>query len=134
MQRRQLIKTMGLGLGVVSTSATISGCQTLAKQPKLPATATQARHFDNIIVGSSYGGATSSLLFNKGFGDNFCYHPLGGCVLGIATDGLGRVKGHENIYVQDGALIPGSAGVNPYVFITGLAERNMARVLKGDFG
>jgi len=55
-------------------------------------------------------------------------------VLGLATDDIGRVKGHENIYVQDGALIPGSAGVYPYVFITGLAERNMARVLKEDFG
>ena len=80
------------------------------------------------------GGSTSSLLFTKGFGDNFCYHPLGGCVLGKATDEFGRVKGHKNIYVQDGALIPGSAGVNPYVFITGLAERNMAAILKEDFG
>ncbi|WP_440455214.1 GMC oxidoreductase [Psychrobacter sp. ASPA161_9] len=51
------------------------------------------------------------------------------CVLGKATDEVGRVEGHENIYVQDGALIPGSASVNPYVFITGLAERNMATVL-----
>lgn len=79
---------MGLGLGAVSTSAAITGCQTLAKQPKLPATVTQAGHFDNIIVGSGYGGA----------------------------------------------LIPGSVGVNPYVFITGLTERNMARVFKEDFG
>jgi len=88
MQRRQLIKAMGLGLGAVSTSAAISGCQTLAKQPKLPATVTQAGHFDNIIVGSGYGGA----------------------------------------------LIPGSAGVDPYVFITGLAERNLTSILKEDFG
>ncbi|WP_430737940.1 hypothetical protein [Psychrobacter sp. VH5] len=88
MQRRQLIKAMGLGLGAVSTSAAISGCQTLAKQPKLPATVTQAGHFDNIIVGSGYGGA----------------------------------------------LIPGSAGVDPYVFITGLAEHNMANILREDFG
>ncbi|WP_406947689.1 hypothetical protein [Psychrobacter fulvigenes] len=52
----------------------------------------------------------------------------------MATDEVGRVKGHKNIYVQDGALILGSAGVNPYVFITGLAERNMARILREDFG
>ena len=25
----------------------------------------------------------------------------------LATDEVGRVKGHKNIYVQDGALIPG---------------------------
>lgn len=84
-------------------------------------------------LGKANGGRTSSLLFNKGFGDNFCYHPLGGCVLGKATDEFGRVKGHENIYVQDSALIPGSAGVNPYVFITGLAERNMNYILQQDF-
>lgn len=36
--------------------------------------------------------------------------------------------------MQDGALIPGSAGVNPYVFITGLAERNIASILREDFG
>ena len=79
------------------------------------------------------GGTKSGLLFNNGFGDDFCYHPLGGCVLGKATDEFGRVRGHENIYVQDGALIPGSAGVNPYVFITGLAERNMCTILREDF-
>ena len=85
-------------------------------------------------LGESNGGTKARLLFNNGFGDDFCYHPLGGCVLGLATDEVGRVKGHNNIYVQDGALIPGSAGVNPYVFITGLAERNMARILREDFG
>ena len=81
----------------------------------------------------SNGGTRARLLFNNGFGDDFCYHPLGGCVLGKATDEAGRVHGHPNIYVQDGALIPGSAGVNPYVFITGLAERNMARIVREDF-
>ena len=79
------------------------------------------------------GGTRSRLLFNNGFGDDFCYHPLGGCVLGKATDEFGRVKGYKNLYVQDGALIPGSAGVNPFVFITGLAERNMRTIVKEDF-
>ena len=88
MQRRQFIKSMGLGAATVSATAAMSGCQTLAKEPKLPATVTQAGHFDNIIVGSGYGGA----------------------------------------------LIPGSANVYPYVFITGLAERNMANILREDFG
>lgn len=88
MQRRQFIKSVGLGAATVSATAAMIGCQTLAKPPKLPTTITQAGHFDNVIVGSGYGGA----------------------------------------------LIPGSAGVNPYVFITGLTERNMAKVLKEDFG
>ena len=88
MQRRQFIKSMGLGAATVIATAAMSGCQTLAKQPKLPATVTQAGYFPNIIVGSGYGGA----------------------------------------------LIPGSAGVDPYVFITGLAEHNMANILREDFG
>ncbi|MFI9723195.1 GMC oxidoreductase [Streptomyces sp. NPDC052396] len=68
----------------------------------------------------------------KAFADDFCYHPLGGCVLGRATDDYGRVRGYPNLYVNDGALIPGSVGVNPFVTITALAERNAERVIAQD--
>lgn len=74
-------------------------------------------------------------LFGSGskvFADDFCYHPLGGCVLGQATDDYGRVKGYSRLYVTDGSLVPGSIGVNPFVTITALAERTMARVLAQD--
>ncbi|MFG2130425.1 GMC oxidoreductase [Streptomyces sp. NPDC048751] len=69
---------------------------------------------------------------NKVFADDFTYHPLGGCVLGRATDSYGRVKGYSRLYVTDGSLVPGSIGVNPFVTITALAERTMARVLVED--
>jgi cholesterol oxidase len=69
---------------------------------------------------------------NKAFADDFCYHPLGGAVLGRATDLYGRAKGYRNLYVTDGSLIPGWTGVNPFVTITALAERNIARVLAED--
>ncbi|WP_367323777.1 GMC oxidoreductase [Streptomyces sp. HUAS ZL42] len=69
---------------------------------------------------------------NKAFADDFTYHPLGGCVLGKATDNYGRVKGYSKLYVTDGSLVPGSIGVNPFVTITALAERTMARVLAED--
>jgi len=69
---------------------------------------------------------------SKIFADDFCYHPLGGCVLGKATDNYGRVKGYPKLYVTDGSLVPGSIGVNPFVTITALAERTMARVLAED--
>jgi len=69
---------------------------------------------------------------DKAFADNFSYHPLGGCVLGQATDLYGRVKGYDNLYVTDGSLIPGSIGVNPFVTITALAERNLARIVAED--
>ncbi|WP_174673822.1 MULTISPECIES: GMC oxidoreductase [Streptomyces] len=69
---------------------------------------------------------------SKVFADNFTYHPLGGCVLGEATDDYGRVRGYPNLYVTDGSLVPGSIGVNPFVTITALAERTLARVLAED--
>jgi cholesterol oxidase len=69
---------------------------------------------------------------SKVFADDFTYHPLGGCVLGRATDDYGRVKGYSKLYITDGSLVPGSIGVNPFVTITALAERTMARVLAED--
>ncbi len=69
---------------------------------------------------------------SKIFADDFTYHPLGGCVLGRSTDNYGRVKGYSRLYVTDGSLVPGNIGVNPFVTITALAERTMARVLAED--
>ncbi|WP_449289753.1 GMC oxidoreductase [Nocardia rhizosphaerae] len=60
----------------------------------------------------------------------FTAHPLGGAVLGKATDAFGRVHGHPGLYVMDGAAIPGStATVNPSLTITALAERNIAAIV-----
>ncbi|WP_228791683.1 GMC oxidoreductase [Nocardia puris] len=61
----------------------------------------------------------------------FTAHPLGGAVLGKATDGYGRVHGHPGLYVMDGAAIPGSTGtVNPSLTITALAERNIEQIIR----
>lgn len=63
-------------------------------------------------------------------GLNWTAHPLGGAVLGLATDNYGRVKGHPGLYVMDGAGIPGSTGsVNPSLTISALAERNIERII-----
>ncbi len=88
--------------------------------------------FDRInkAVGTTYRRDLFS--GNRPFAADFCYHPLGGCLLGEATDTYGRVVGHPNLYVTDGSLIPGSLGVNPFVTITALAERNVARLLATD--
>ncbi|GLZ31789.1 cholesterol oxidase [Lentzea sp. NBRC 105346] len=69
---------------------------------------------------------------NRAFADDFCYHPLGGCVLGKATDLYGRLKGYRNLYAIDSSLIPGTIGVNPFVTITALAERNVERIIAED--
>ncbi|UUZ46459.1 GMC family oxidoreductase [Janibacter limosus] len=63
-------------------------------------------------------------------GTSFTAHPLGGAVIGEATDSYGRVKGHPGLYVMDGAAIPGSTGTaNPSLTITAPAERNIAKVI-----
>ncbi|MFD1815182.1 GMC oxidoreductase [Rhodococcus gannanensis] len=65
-----------------------------------------------------------------GFGSASTYHGLGGVVMGKAATDDGRVHGYDNLYVVDGALIPGAVGlVNPSLTITAVAERCMDRFL-----
>ncbi|MGW4089979.1 GMC oxidoreductase [Nocardia sp. NPDC004750] len=62
---------------------------------------------------------------------SFTSHPLGGAVIGRATDGYGRVRGYRNLYVMDGAAVPGSTGtVNPSLTISALAERNIEQIIR----
>ncbi|WP_442943417.1 GMC oxidoreductase [Nocardia sp. NBC_00565] len=61
---------------------------------------------------------------------SFTSHPLGGAVIGRATDGYGRVFGYRGLYVMDGAAVPGSTGtVNPSLTISALAERNIEQII-----
>jgi cholesterol oxidase len=55
-------------------------------------------------------------------------HPLGGCtVASTGQDGVvdhrGEVFGYKNLYVADGAIVPGPIGRNPSMTIAALAER-----------
>jgi cholesterol oxidase len=84
-------------------------------------------------MNAANGGTIASLLFNSGIGEDICYHPLGGCVIGKATDKYGRVKGADNLYVIDGSLIPGTIGVNPFLTITALAEYCLEHIIDEDF-
>ncbi|MDH6198220.1 cholesterol oxidase [Mycobacterium frederiksbergense] len=58
-------------------------------------------------------------------------HPLGGCLRGEATDAFGRVKGYDNLHVNDASLLPGYLGCNPFMTITALAERNIEAIVQG---
>ncbi|MCV7380114.1 cholesterol oxidase [Mycobacterium alsense] len=70
------------------------------------------------------------LFEGKAFAPN-TVHPLGGVVRGRATDGYGRVKGYDNLFVNDASLLPGYLGCNPFMSITALAERNIEGILQG---
>lgn len=95
-------------------------------------TAKMRRTADYFIrkMNAANGGMRSLLLFKNGFGADICYHPLGGAVLGKATDLGGRLKGHRNLFVLDGSLIPVCVGVNPFLTITALAEYCMEKILR----
>ena len=87
-------------------------------------------------LNATNGGVLDRTFYfgGHGFGDDFTYHPLGGAVLGLASDYYGRLKGHSNLYCMDGSMIPGfSCCANPALTIAALAERNMETVLKEDF-
>lgn len=86
-------------------------------------------------LNAANGGVLDKLLYfnGKGFGDDFTYHPLGGAVLGLASDYYGRLKGHSNLYCLDGSMMPGfSCCANPALTIAALAERAMETIVAED--
>ncbi|GAA4724511.1 GMC oxidoreductase [Phytohabitans rumicis] len=59
-----------------------------------------------------------------GLGSANTWHPLGGMVMGKATDFAGKVAGYSNLYCVDGSVLPGSTCLaNPSLTITANAER-----------
>ncbi|MFD3696202.1 GMC oxidoreductase [Streptomyces sp. NPDC058646] len=103
--------------------------QTAWKQPSIDMAKTI---FDKINKKEGTIYRTDLFGTNKIWGDHLTYHPLGGAVLGKATDNYGRLHGYSGLYVIDGALIPGNTTVNPFVTITALAERNIEKIIATD--
>ncbi|NEQ43025.1 MAG: hypothetical protein F6K00_05475 [Leptolyngbya sp. SIOISBB] len=53
--------------------------------------------------------------------------------MGQVCDTYGRVQGYANLYVVDGALIPGSSTcVNPALTIAAIAERCLEHLIPQD--
>ena len=83
-------------------------------------------------INQAKSGSLNSLLGGIPV-DNLTYHPLGGAVLTKATDDFGRIKNSKNLYVIDGAMIPGATCCNPAFTICAIAERNIENILNNDF-
>jgi cholesterol oxidase len=87
----------------------------------------------NMANGGTLNGSSVGVSVN-GILSDFTYHPLGGMVMGDATDSYGRVNNYQKLYVIDGSLLPRSAGgVNPALTIAAIAERNIERIIRDDF-
>lgn len=104
--------------------------QTAWKQPGIDMAKTI---FDKINAKEGTIYRTDLFGVYKIWGDHLTYHPLGGAVLGKATDNYGRLAGYQGLYAIDGSLIPGNTSVNPFVTITALAERNIEKIIATDF-
>lgn len=101
--------------------------------PEVPVAVTNFVDRLNEANGGHLGLTNGDLVDMPGITNDFTYHPLGGMNLGEATDLFGRVKGYDNLYVVDSALMPGSAGcANPALTIAALAERCMEHILETD--
>lgn len=85
-------------------------------------------------VGERLNAATAGVVAPLiGRTRNSTFHPLGGVVIGRATDAYGRVDGYPGLYVQDGALMPGiTPTANPAWTISAIVERNLATILAED--
>jgi cholesterol oxidase len=112
-----------------ATSKVDLSWQTAWKQPSIDMAKTI---FDKINAKEATIYRSDLFGVNKIWGDHLTYHPLGGAVLGKATDNYGRLNGYPGLYAIDGSLIPGNTSVNPFVTITALAERNIEKIIATD--
>jgi len=93
---------------------------------KAQASADTARAFNQRMIDRNPGNVPANVVWPF----TLTAHPLGGMVIGRATDWVGRVVGYPKLYVLDGSLIPGTVGgANPSLSITALAERSIAAII-----
>ena len=103
-----------------------------------PSGGRSAPYFDRVRATSEqFAGALGG-----GFRDNpmwflsrvITVHPLGGCPMGRSQEEgvvneYGEVFGHPDLFVVDGALMPGPVGPNPSLTIAAIADRAADRIL-----
>jgi len=125
---------LGLGMGVTSGTGTWSlGPAGLPVLTWNPATDGPAQAATRALAGrlTEGGGPPTITAFPPT--PVLTAHPLGGAVLGRATDAYGRLEGYQGLYCLDGSLIPGSTGgVNPTLTITAIVERCLDDIVRRD--
>lgn len=116
-------------LGTITYDAEIDRA-TIRWDPSFGATGIAAGEEVGSRLNAATAGVNGPLIGRTGFST---FHPLGGTVLGQATDPFGRVLGHPGLYVVDGALIPGATPTaNPAWTIAAIAERCLDSI-RADF-
>jgi len=63
-------------------------------------------------------------------------HAFSSCPIGerldrCAADSYGRVRGFDNLHLNDASMLPDSPGVNPQASVMAFARRNVLRFLEG---
>lgn len=126
--------SLGMALDLKSRARFVHDASTDRVKLMWPANGNDAaiaatREINSRIAAANFSVPGVPFVVKDVFG-GFTAHPLGGAVLGKATDNFGRVQGYKGLYVMDGAAIPGSTGtVNPALTISALAERNIAAII-----
>lgn len=112
LSRRRLLETLALGSAAMRNLA---------------------ERLNSAAGGTLEGSALGGILAVNGVLTGSTYHPLGGMVLGQATDLFGRVSNYPRLYVLDAPLLPRMAGgVNPALGGAAMAERCVERILQED--
>lgn len=128
---------LALGMGIPRHPGTVvydsaTGTTRLDWRPDSDSSATRdiLRIADRITA--TRGSAATTV--DTGVVRQMTVHPLGGAVLGQATDMYGRLHGYDGLYCLDAALLPGSsAAVNPALTIAALVERGLDQIIARDF-
>jgi cholesterol oxidase len=83
-------------------------------------------------------------LHSEGFADSVwttlgrtvTVHPLGGAPMATSPqqgvcDQYGEVFGHDNLFIADGAVMPGPVGTNPSLTIAAFSDRMATAIIDG---
>ena len=115
------MRNLGLGVKRLGEALFAAGAEELY-DPNSGEPISSASELERFAEGLPREGAAVSTI-----------HLFSSCPMGeiesAPVDSWGRLKGHENLYVNDGSLLPTSPGVNPQGTIMAVVRRNVERFI-----